>query len=93
MRLLITQFPPTSCHFIPLWSKIFSAPCSQTPSVYVPPLMSRDKVSYPYRTTVRFLQLNHVAKLSINRSGPRRLMQRERCDLVRFESRLRHLLF
>jgi hypothetical protein len=31
MKLLIVQFSPT-CHFI-------SLRCSQTPSVYVPPLM------------------------------------------------------
>jgi hypothetical protein len=32
--------------------KIFpSAPCSQTPSVCVPPLMSRDQVSHPHKTT------------------------------------------
>jgi hypothetical protein len=37
-NILITQFSPTSCHFIFLWSKY-----SQTPSVYVPPLMSVTK--------------------------------------------------
>jgi hypothetical protein len=38
------QFSPTSCHFIPLRSiYFFSAPCSQTPSFYVPPLISETK--------------------------------------------------
>jgi hypothetical protein len=32
-----------------------SAPCSQTPSVYVPPLM--DQVSHPYRTTGKIIIL------------------------------------
>jgi hypothetical protein len=34
-----------------------SAPCSQTPSVSVPPLMPRDQVSYTYRTTGRITDL------------------------------------
>jgi hypothetical protein len=38
MKLLIMQFSPAFCHFIPLWSK-----CSQTPSVCVPPLMLETK--------------------------------------------------
>jgi hypothetical protein len=38
--VLITQFSPTSCHFIPRRS---STPCSRTPSVGVPPLMSETK--------------------------------------------------
>jgi hypothetical protein len=39
------QFSPTSCHFVPLWYKyyVFSAPCSWSPSVCVPPLMSETK--------------------------------------------------
>jgi hypothetical protein len=40
MKLLIMQFSPLSRHFIPLRSL---APCSQTPLVYVPPLMSKTK--------------------------------------------------
>jgi hypothetical protein len=40
------QPPVTSSLFGPIFS---SAPCSQTPSVYVPHL--RDQVSHPYRTT------------------------------------------
>jgi hypothetical protein len=44
MKLLITQFSPISRHFISLLTKIFSsAPCSQTTSVCVPPLMSERK--------------------------------------------------
>jgi hypothetical protein len=44
MKLLIMKFFPTSYHFISLTVQIFSsAPCSQTPSVYVPPLMSETK--------------------------------------------------
>jgi hypothetical protein len=44
MKLLIIKFSPTSCHLIPLRSKYSSAPCSQTPSVCVPPLTSDTKV-------------------------------------------------
>jgi hypothetical protein len=45
MKLLNMQFSQISRHFISLQSKssvqIFSStPCSQTPSVYIPPLMS-----------------------------------------------------
>jgi hypothetical protein len=37
----------------------FSAPCPQMPTVYVPSLVSeRDQVSYPYRTTGRFIVLH-----------------------------------
>jgi hypothetical protein len=37
-------FPPVSRHFIPLRSQIFSsAPCSQTPSIYVPHLWRETK--------------------------------------------------
>jgi hypothetical protein len=37
-------------------AQIFSStPCSQTPSVYVPPLTSRDQVSHPYRTTGKIM--------------------------------------
>jgi hypothetical protein len=42
MKLLNTQFSPTCSHCISLPSKLFSlAPCSQTPSIYVRPLMSQ----------------------------------------------------
>jgi hypothetical protein len=34
-----------------------SAPCSQTPSVYVPPLMSRNQVSYPYKNRDKIIDL------------------------------------
>jgi hypothetical protein len=40
MKLLIVQISPTSCHFISLWSKQSPQHRSQTPSVYVPPLIS-----------------------------------------------------
>jgi hypothetical protein len=41
---LIMQISPLSRHLILLLSKLsFSALCSQTPSVYVPPLMSETK--------------------------------------------------
>jgi hypothetical protein len=41
MKLLIMQFSPTSRHFISLRSKYSPQhPCSQTPSVCVPPLTS-----------------------------------------------------
>jgi hypothetical protein len=43
-KLLIMQFSQTSYHFIPLSVQIFSpAPCTQTPSFYVPPLMAETK--------------------------------------------------
>jgi hypothetical protein len=35
----LCKFSPFSSHLNPLWS----APCSQTPSVYVPPLMLETK--------------------------------------------------
>jgi hypothetical protein len=38
------QFSPLSRHLIPLRSThLYSAPCSQIPSIYVPPLMSETK--------------------------------------------------
>jgi hypothetical protein len=40
---LIMQPSPISYHVISLMSKQFSASCSQTPSVYVLPLMSENK--------------------------------------------------
>jgi hypothetical protein len=44
MKLLIMHFSPTSCHFTHASIRIFSsAPCSQSPSVYIPPLMSETK--------------------------------------------------
>jgi hypothetical protein len=44
MKLRIMQFYPISCHFNSFWDQMFSwAPCSQTPSVCVPPLMSETK--------------------------------------------------
>jgi hypothetical protein len=50
MKLLLMQFSPNSHHFLS------SAPCSQTPAVYVPPLMS-ETVSHPYRTTGKIIVL------------------------------------
>jgi hypothetical protein len=44
MKFLIIQFYPLSCHFIPLRTKYSpQPPCSQTPLVCVPPLMSKTK--------------------------------------------------
>jgi hypothetical protein len=43
MKLLIMECSPSSCHFL-LYVQIFSsAPCSQTPSIYVLPLMWETK--------------------------------------------------
>jgi hypothetical protein len=39
MKLLIMQSSPAPCHFSPLVQTFSSAPCSQTPSVYVLPLV------------------------------------------------------
>jgi hypothetical protein len=43
MKLLILQFPPPSHHLIPPRSKYPPQHRFQTPSVYVPPLMSETK--------------------------------------------------
>jgi hypothetical protein len=43
MKFLVIQFSPLSCHLILLRSKSSSAFRSQTPSVYVLPLMSEIK--------------------------------------------------
>ena len=38
LKLLIMKFSPLPCYLVPLGHKIFSsAPCSQTPTPYVPP--------------------------------------------------------
>jgi hypothetical protein len=61
MKLLLMQFSPTSCHFIPLRSKIFSsAPCFQTPSGYVPPLISETKfhTQKNYKQNYSFVYFN-----------------------------------
>jgi hypothetical protein len=42
MKLLITQFSPTSYHFIPFIPNIFLSTLF-SPSVYIPPLMSETK--------------------------------------------------
>jgi hypothetical protein len=54
---IFMQFPPTSCHFISS-VQIFSTSCSQTSSVYVPPLMSpilHYALTYVYASYVLFL--------------------------------------
>jgi hypothetical protein len=56
MKLLIMEFSPTVRHFISPWSKHFTAPCSQTPSVNICSLIS-DQVSHPYRTTGKIMVL------------------------------------
>jgi hypothetical protein len=44
MKLLIMQFSPTSCHFIPLRSKYCPQhPVLKHPQVCLPPLMSKTK--------------------------------------------------
>jgi hypothetical protein len=43
MKLLIMQLLPTSYHFMPFRSNILLSTFSQTPSVYVPPLLSEPK--------------------------------------------------
>jgi hypothetical protein len=43
MKLLVMQFPPIHRHFIP--------PRSRYSGQHVRPLMFRDQVSHPYRTT------------------------------------------
>jgi hypothetical protein len=53
MKLFIMLFFPTSCHFISLRSKY----SPQTPSVSVFPLMSRDQISHPHRTTGKIIVL------------------------------------
>jgi len=47
MKLLIMQSYPASSQFLPLRSKVFSsAPCSQTPSVYVLPYIKTRATMY-----------------------------------------------
>jgi hypothetical protein len=53
MKFLVMQLSPPSRHSIQIFS---STPCSQTPSVYVPPTV-RDHVSHPYRTTGKIIVL------------------------------------
>jgi hypothetical protein len=44
IKLLIMQFSPVSRHFTSFRSKYsLTTPCSQTPSVYIPPLISETK--------------------------------------------------
>jgi hypothetical protein len=54
MKLLIMQFSPTSCHFIPLRSKCPQRPVLNHP-VFVPPLMSGAKFSHTYRITGKII--------------------------------------
>jgi hypothetical protein len=58
MKLLVMQVSSTLRSPHPTSVQIFSsALCSQAPSVYVPPVMSRDQVSHPYRTTGEIIVL------------------------------------
>jgi hypothetical protein len=45
---------------------ISSTPCSQTPSAYVPPLMS-DQVSHPCKTTGKIIVLYILSSRQIKR--------------------------
>jgi hypothetical protein len=55
---LIMQFPPISCHMIPLRSKYSLQHPVLKLSVYVPPLMLKTKfLSHPYRTTGKIIVL------------------------------------
>jgi hypothetical protein len=62
MKLLIMQFSPASCYFIPFWSKYSP---QQTLSV-CSPLMSGNQDSHPYRatgkTTVLYIQFHNVCR-------------------------------
>jgi hypothetical protein len=53
MKLLIMQFSPASCHFIPLCSKYFPEHLSlkRLQSMFSP--SARDQVSHPYMITVK----------------------------------------
>jgi hypothetical protein len=57
MKLIIMQFSPASYYFISLFSPNFSSPPSQNPSASVLPLMSKDQVSQPYKTTDKIMVL------------------------------------
>jgi hypothetical protein len=76
MKLHIIQFSPTSCHFIPFWSKYFQHPILKRPQ----PMFLfnvRDQVSHPYRTTGKIagkeiLQLQYSSvELSVFRISQR----------------------
>jgi hypothetical protein len=50
--------------------QVFSAPCSQTPTVYVPTVMLRDQVSHPCRTIDKIIVLyNRMLTILDSRRG------------------------
>jgi hypothetical protein len=86
MKIFIMQFSRISYRFIPLWPK---TSCSQTPSIYVRPLMSRDHVSLPYRTTGKIIVLYIV--ILIQNTEIRILYMAVNTTLYIFPRRLRAL--
>jgi putative component of membrane protein insertase Oxa1/YidC/SpoIIIJ protein YidD len=70
MQLLIMQFSPTSCHFIPLRSKYSKHPVLKHPQSMFS-LNVRDQVSHPYKTTgktIVFIYLNlHISRQQTGR--------------------------
>jgi hypothetical protein len=66
MKLLIMQFSPTSCHFISLPSKY--SPEHPDLSSF---LNVRDKVSHPYRTTGKIIDLYNLIFMFLDRVSAR----------------------
>jgi hypothetical protein len=60
MKLISMQFPPLHSSSVQIFS---SAPCSQTPSVYVPPLML--KVTITFKSDF----LNSFRQIRVNKMG------------------------